>query len=345
MTLKVCYVYELVDLSIEPPKVFYVGKGTNNRIYNHAIKVQNKIENNEVLSDDKEIAIAEFLQGNKSPEDLGEIIIGRFDSDEEAFAVEATMIKWIYGRDSLTNQVAGHYSDFIRTKGDYDKEHDIQPKTGYSERQAEMMEQAGTKEIAENLVEELTELGFKEMYYYSNGTEDGAYWPVPGFPAVMVQIKVQKASDKVVLNARPSLQNKNVKKDKLPKGAKKENYIEFKKCMKKADFIFSAENDPNLIFSPLLETNITPRKLNSFGESRVLSITNKPIKILTAMNKGIPQSNVYEIANRLIDLELRLTIAAGVENETVSTELIKISKGKPAVRIFTREEKTKYAPK
>jgi hypothetical protein len=41
-------------------------------------------------------------------------VIGRFDTEQEAFAVESCLIKWSYGIGNLTNTVHGHHHEFIR---------------------------------------------------------------------------------------------------------------------------------------------------------------------------------------------------------------------------------------
>jgi hypothetical protein len=97
--LKPYYVYELIDPFNN--QVFYVGKGTSNRVLNH-----NSLENNEK---GKRIKFIED-QGGKHIQ----LIVGRFDTEIEAFAVEATLIRWIYSIDNLTNIKNGHRYFFIR---------------------------------------------------------------------------------------------------------------------------------------------------------------------------------------------------------------------------------------
>lgn len=107
------FVYELRD-----PKgnsVFYVGKGTARRAEEHE-KEALKSEDGESKKTDKIIEI-------KSRSDEGEnkvriVIIGRYDSEEKAYAVESTLIKWVYGFDNLTNKVMGHNHNSIRSRGE-----------------------------------------------------------------------------------------------------------------------------------------------------------------------------------------------------------------------------------
>ena len=43
-------------------------------------------------------------------------VLGRFDTEQEAYAVEATLIHWVYGHENLTNIQAGHGWRHIRPK-------------------------------------------------------------------------------------------------------------------------------------------------------------------------------------------------------------------------------------
>ena len=99
------YVYELRDPRNND--VFYVGKGTRNRANHH------DVPDADADGTEKERRIAEIRESGYS--DCIRLVIGRYRTEEEAFAVEATLIKWIYGRDNLTNLVAGHRDEFIRS--------------------------------------------------------------------------------------------------------------------------------------------------------------------------------------------------------------------------------------
>lgn len=93
------YVYELRDP--RTTEVFYVGKGTKDRVYVHSEEEENA----------KGARIREIK--NSGYTEL-RLIIGRFRTEEEAFAVETVSIKWHYGFDNLTNKVHGHRHRFIR---------------------------------------------------------------------------------------------------------------------------------------------------------------------------------------------------------------------------------------
>ena len=53
------------------------------------------------------------------PISVKQTVIGRFNSEKEAFAGECTLIHWVYGTDTLTNLASGHGVNLIRQKGCY----------------------------------------------------------------------------------------------------------------------------------------------------------------------------------------------------------------------------------
>lgn len=103
--LKEHYVYELIDSRNN--EVFYVGKGVEHRVEQH----KKDAENNQSTEKLKRISDIELDDGK-----IIERILGRYDTDNEARAVEATLIKYIYGIDNLTNKVHGRGADTIRKK-------------------------------------------------------------------------------------------------------------------------------------------------------------------------------------------------------------------------------------
>jgi len=104
--LKEHYVYELIDPRSN--EVFYVGKGVERRVQQH----QKDSENDNSTKKLKRIKDIEL-----DNQDVIERIIGRYDTDYEAKAVEATLIKYIYGLENLTNEVHGRGANTIREKG------------------------------------------------------------------------------------------------------------------------------------------------------------------------------------------------------------------------------------
>ncbi len=105
--LKKHYVYELVNG--KTGEVFYVGKGTEERMFAHELEAE-KIESS--LRRDKHQMIIDL----KGSGNLKGRVIGRYNSEEEAWAVESTLINWVYDFDKLTNLTRGMGSKYIRAK-------------------------------------------------------------------------------------------------------------------------------------------------------------------------------------------------------------------------------------
>lgn len=97
------YVYELRDPRNN--EVFYVGKGQGPRIEAHG-------KDKKTTHYPKEQKIAEIKQSGHP--DCLRVIVGSYETAEEAFAVEATLINWVYGLDNLTNISPGRHSWCIR---------------------------------------------------------------------------------------------------------------------------------------------------------------------------------------------------------------------------------------
>jgi hypothetical protein len=92
-------------------EIFYIGKGQDDRVFQHVKEVKRG-----VIETAKQNMIASI---EKSGATVQQIVIGRFDSESEAFAVESTLIHWGCGADSLTNIANGHGSTFIRPKNNF----------------------------------------------------------------------------------------------------------------------------------------------------------------------------------------------------------------------------------
>ena len=108
LDLKPYYVYVLADPTNDD-KIFYVGKGTSIRGNDHLKEARRDLEKS-----------SPKLDQIRKIETAGELpkvsVVGRFDTEQEAFAVEATLIHWVYGHENLTNIQAGHGSKYIRPK-------------------------------------------------------------------------------------------------------------------------------------------------------------------------------------------------------------------------------------
>lgn len=114
------YVYLLVHPDTH--KIFYVGKGENDRVFSHVNDVSKKLKNNETLSSDNEKTIADILRQGKDPL----MYIVRYNLDEsEAFLLESALIELLnrglfnlpqqksggVGFGQLTNIQGGHSLD------------------------------------------------------------------------------------------------------------------------------------------------------------------------------------------------------------------------------------------
>lgn len=338
------YVYELIDYSNpNEPKVFYVGKGVGSRVYEHAKKVLNKIQSGDEIVDPKERALQQLLE-TKSPECLKEIVIGRYETEAEALAVESTLIKWVYGHNNLTNIVHGHQAKHIRPKGNYEFENELQPRT-YMGEIRHAIESGDVIQRAERLATSLEQMGFLNIKKGWQGQDYGLFWQVPGFP-VIVQLKMQANNNKVVMNARPSLQTlKALKLENPNKDTKDQNLKEFKTLLINSGYIISAAESFDLAFAALFESNVkSGGKWTKDQQDTITEITEQSIKLRTSFHYGIESSNFEVIGGYLRDLEIRLkTAKMMVTFEAEDTiikksliSLIKLFQSKPATKYFTK---------
>ncbi|MEA1933468.1 MAG: GIY-YIG nuclease family protein [Thermodesulfobacteriota bacterium] len=107
--LKLFYVYALMNGGTL--EIFYIGKGQDDRVFQHMKEVKRG-----VIETAKQNMIAKIENSGNA---VKQTVIGKFDSEKEAFAVECTLIHWVYGVDSLTNIASGHGANFIRTKNNF----------------------------------------------------------------------------------------------------------------------------------------------------------------------------------------------------------------------------------
>jgi hypothetical protein len=117
------YVYVLLDPS-NGNKPFYVGKGTGNRVKQHVVEVKYLLrkeqrEEGGAINSEKQKRIDNILKSNVNMQPL-EVILARFETAEEAFAVEAIYIHQVFGYDTLTNIASGHGAQFMRTKEQFE---------------------------------------------------------------------------------------------------------------------------------------------------------------------------------------------------------------------------------
>lgn len=338
------YVYELID-STNPNqlKVFYVGKGIGARIKDHAKKVLAKISANEEIKDPKELVLKQLLTStNTSPDCLKELVIGRYATEDEAFAVESTLIKWVYGHENLTNIVHGHRADQIREKGNYDFDSELQP-LAYLKQRVHNIESRGIVERAQNLATSLGAIGFMNIHAGWQGQDYGLFWPVPNFP-VVVQLKMQENNNKVVMNARPSLQSlKALGLEKPDRDSKEANFNAYVDLLTRAGYAISFATSSDKAFAALFESLVKSGKnWNDKLQKKIKDITGQSIQMRTSNYHGIESSNIEAIGGYLRDLEIRLTIASCLDSELNQGQeitahlinLIKFFQSKPANKYF-----------
>ena len=106
--LKPHYVYILAD-PLQNNEIFYVGKGTSQRGHDHY---------KEALRPDAQDS--QKIARIKSIHDQGSEplvrVIGRFDTEDRAYAVESTLIHWVYGLENLANIQPGRGHRQIRSR-------------------------------------------------------------------------------------------------------------------------------------------------------------------------------------------------------------------------------------
>lgn len=110
------YVYVLADPGANN-SIFYVGMGCNQRVLHHWNEVKTRIQSQEALTHPKHHRMVKIASEGGEPI---QTVIGRFETRDEAYAVESTLINWVYGYYNLTNMNRGHNATQIRTKGVWD---------------------------------------------------------------------------------------------------------------------------------------------------------------------------------------------------------------------------------
>ncbi len=153
------YVYVLLDPNNDQP--FYVGKGAYDRALQHfrAINLSDEVIEDEDGKDDNEIRLGVMPQellkaeetlmdqinangpniktetGDKKIKKISELlrcgisrddiprVVARGLSSQAAYAIEALLIKSVYGIENLTNVVPGHHDLKFRAMGNWDYQH------------------------------------------------------------------------------------------------------------------------------------------------------------------------------------------------------------------------------
>jgi hypothetical protein len=108
------YVYELRDPRFVPSRTFYVGKGTEDRLYQHHKDMRRYLKTRAGIMhmQPKHKRILEIIDDGREVE---HVIIFRTDNEEEAYQVESRRIEH-YGLERLCNETYGYNDAKIRAR-------------------------------------------------------------------------------------------------------------------------------------------------------------------------------------------------------------------------------------
>jgi hypothetical protein len=149
------YVYILIDPSADDPwnGIFYVGKGQGDRLNAH--DDDGSTTKNERI---KQIGNDRVIRR----------VVGSYSTAAEAFAVEAVLIDFVFGRSSvnaghqLTNIQSGHNHRYVRPRGNYDRLENLdisrrigERVPGYLRRRFEALVRNEIPVLAEDVIEQL----------------------------------------------------------------------------------------------------------------------------------------------------------------------------------------------
>lgn len=206
------YVYILLN-PLENNVPFYVGKGTGQRVRMHFRDLERELDRDDydapvdpvALSAKRRIIFDIKAQG-KAPL---EVVVGRFETSEEAFAVEAALIHFVYGRAKLANIAGGHGGRHFRDRAEFEAiirtatcNEDIIPKPGidvpvakhirdntFANAKLEALTAAGAFDLLDELQHALVEHGFETRDFTAK--EDRRYDPGAsnGNVGIIVQIE------------------------------------------------------------------------------------------------------------------------------------------------------------
>lgn len=108
------YVYALIDPRND--SVFYIGKGTDNRVFAHEVEQDKNIE-----SEKRKLQMISSIEADNLC--VKRVLLNWGLTEREAFAVEASLINYLnfVGNISLTNIVAGHHSHEAVTVEEFER--------------------------------------------------------------------------------------------------------------------------------------------------------------------------------------------------------------------------------
>lgn len=227
----------------EMESIFYVGKGKGNRSNSHFHELD-RFLNSEDEQESRELS--EKLTKIKKIRDLGREpqarIVGRYKTADEAFAVEAILIHWVYGIDKLTNIVSGHGHEYVRRREVYKPMDNLETRRVIGERDGAFTQDLRNKwekfDIDERLkaIEIYLENGdYKTQGFGLNGQDPSFFLKIPGCEQLTVMITMSLSEkSKVQVQLTPA-----------------EDTVEYRSFLK--DFV------ENLGFDPRNDTKAGPK--------------------------------------------------------------------------------------
>lgn len=328
------YVYELRDSTCTDNIPFYVGKGIGFRVHQHVDDVKRKLKNGEDLVGDKETNIGNLL--NKNIE-IKELVIGRFDTEAQAFAVESTLIKWVYSIDNLDNAVQGHGQQFIRNKGDVDFSDSLdRERATHTERHWETIIERGLFDEGILLTKELNKYGVTNLSepVYTVSQDFSLFWPVPG-TKLQVQIKLL-TSKRVSLLAR-------YQSGKDFGCGVNEYYDHYINVMAEVGLLISHKNTKGPIggaFAQLAEFNRNSYELTLEQQQLLEEKHNYLGHWAGGVQPGFDCSNPQEIVMWLRDFEARVKLAE-LKIKSKSKEKVTPEELDSVLRVFNKRPQAK----
>jgi hypothetical protein len=229
--LKPYYVYALIDPT-QDNQIFYIGKGTKVRGLDHIKEAKEHEKTSPKLDRIRKIE-------NQNSKVIVRVLC-RFDTEPEAFAVEAILIHWVYGYENLTNIGSGHGVKFIRDinqkfpelKGiDIPKKLKISGKitTGYTQEIIERHASYNHIELAEDLRDYLSSNNIPGINNEILGLENGRYIGFTIDVNKTAQLVIQltdTSTHNVIFNLKPITQKK----------ADRDNFIKFVNTVPMLDY-------------------------------------------------------------------------------------------------------------
>ncbi len=109
------YVYSLRDPVTG--RSFYVGKGTGRRMFTHFADAAKA--GDAVCVDGHLKFLSKLVRDGHQPRNVCRVE-ARVEHEQQAFALEALLMKFVHGLVSIDNRVAGHHGEMFRAKGDWE---------------------------------------------------------------------------------------------------------------------------------------------------------------------------------------------------------------------------------